>query len=89
MEVANSMDTNSQEENAVPEQGAELIQKLVTLTGMPEELMHEELGGILQQAGEDASTVTLEQLRSAMILYLEQLERESLAAEAADNSTQQ
>jgi hypothetical protein len=63
------------------QQGAPLLETLVSLTGMPEELMHQELGDILHQAGSDASTVTLDQLRHAMILYLEQLEREAQMAE--------
>jgi hypothetical protein len=56
--------------------GQELIRTVVSLTGVPENLMTEELGSILELSGQDANTLTLDQLRQAILVYLESLEKE-------------
>jgi hypothetical protein len=41
------------------------------LTGLPEPLVQQELHEILESAGQNAGSVTLDALREAMLLYLE------------------
>ena len=65
--------------------GKELISELVTATGLPEPLMHEELDGILASSGHSADELTLEQLRSAMVAYLESIHRD-MSNEANDSA---
>jgi hypothetical protein len=56
--------------------GEELISELVTATGLPEPLIHDELQDILDLGGHSAKDLTLDQLRSAMIAYLESVHRD-------------
>jgi hypothetical protein len=71
----------------VPEQiqpcGQELIQKLITLTGLPEPLVNQELEQILGPSSDQTSELTLEELRAAMIQYLEHCQAEFEKEEAA------
>ncbi len=71
----------------VPEQmqpsGQELIQKLVTLTGLPEPLVNQELEQILGPTSHQTNELTLEELRAAMIQYLEHCQAEFEKEEAA------
>ena len=53
--------------------GNALIQKLVTLTELPEPLVQQEVGEILQYSGNLSESLTLDQLRAAMVEYLEAL----------------
>lgn len=64
--------SNRAEQNQVG--GHELIDTVVSLTGLPEGLVQEELGQIIQNAGHSTSTVTLDQLREAMLAYLESVQ---------------
>ena len=57
--------------------GEDLIQTLVSLTGLPEGMANEEMDQILQLSGhqpEKRSDITLDELRAALITYLEALE---------------
>lgn len=54
--------------------GEELIQQLVSASGLPEAAVHSELSEICAVAGQDPGNMTLDQLRAAMLTYLEQLE---------------
>ena len=56
--------------------GRELLEKVAELTGLPEDLAQEELGQIIESAGHSEGTLTLDQLREAMIAYLESLQEE-------------
>ena len=60
-------------ENKMPD-GQDLIEKLVSLTGLPPNLAHGQIDEILQMAGQNPGSVTLEQLREAMLSYLESLQ---------------
>ena len=62
--------------------GQELIQQLVSASGLPEAAVHQELEEICGVAGQDTGELTLDQLRAAMLTYLEKLEMEANAAEA-------
>ncbi len=69
MDVSDRVDPN----------GPELIQTLVTLTAgqeLPEQWVRGEVGKMLENAGHSDDTLTLEQLRHAVIAYLEMLEQE-------------
>jgi hypothetical protein len=61
--------------------GATLIQTVVSLTELPEPLVHQEIDEILQASGHRSESLTLEQLRSAMVSYLEALQAEFVASE--------
>lgn len=67
--------------------GIDLFATVVEGTGLPPELASQELSEILGQSGMNAESLTLEQLRAAMLAYLEafapspeELEAESAAA---------
>lgn len=56
--------------------GERLLQKMIALTGLPEDLIRSELDHILAKAernGHRRETLTLEELRMAMMEYLESL----------------
>ncbi len=66
-------------------EGQDLIQTVVTLTELPEELAHQEVDKILQHSGHASDNLTLEQLRSAMISYLEAMHADMMQ-ESLENS---
>jgi hypothetical protein len=53
--------------------GQELIETVVSLSGLPEMLIRTELNEIVDQSDRVAQELTLDQLRAAMIHYLEQI----------------
>ncbi len=63
------------------QKGSELLDTVASLTGLPEELVQTELHELVTAAGQNAGNITLDQLRQAMLLYLEALaeQEESLA----------
>jgi hypothetical protein len=81
MDVSKTMQTQALAEagTAAPELngtefgGEELIQQVVTLSGLPEDLAHEELDQILKLSGKPSAGLTLDDLRTAMLSYLETL----------------
>jgi hypothetical protein len=78
------MDVSKQKQLKEPQAdpaGAELIQQLVSASGLPEAAVHSELSEICAVAGTDPGNMTLDELRAAMLSYLEQLERESASNE--------
>ena len=66
-------------------EGPELLSTVASLTGLPEPLISEELRQILCENGHETESLTLEQLRHALLGYLESMregfdfEEESLA----------
>jgi hypothetical protein len=70
--------------------GQQLLDTVAELTGLPEPLVQQELHEILESAGQNAGSVTLDALREAMLLYLEAmaepLERAEREEEAKRNS---
>jgi hypothetical protein len=56
--------------------GPELIDQVVTLTGLPDTLVQTELEQILGQAGCNKESLTLDELRTAMLAYLESMQAE-------------
>ena len=64
------MEVSNKHEQAT---GQELLDSVANLTGLPEPLVQQELQQILEGAGQNAGSVTLDELRQAMLLYLESL----------------
>ena len=62
--------------------GEELIQTVVNLSGLPESLAQNEMDRILELSGQNSNNLTLDQLRQAMIAYLESMHEEFAASEA-------
>lgn len=91
MDVSEKPDLESKEALT----GFALTDTVATLTGLPDGLVQQELQELLETAGHDAGSVTLDQLRQAMLLYLEALaqQEESLMdpndplLRASDSST--
>jgi hypothetical protein len=63
--------------------GAELINEVISLTGLPSQELQEELRQIVKNSGHDQESLTLEQLRAAMIAYLEAIQAEHLSNSSA------
>jgi len=66
--------------------GPELIETLIELTGLPKTAMEKEISAIMAQSGKSTDSLTLDDLRGALIEYLEQLsaEEERMILEAAE-----
>jgi hypothetical protein len=67
--------------------GQELIQTVVSLTELPELMIQHELEQILEIPKRNSEDVTIEQLREAMLAYLEQVDKEISAELAASIDT--
>lgn len=70
---------SKEEMNLTTEQGSSLggqtlIQTVVSLTELPETWVHQEMDEILKASGHRSENLTLEQLRAAMISYLEAIQ---------------
>lgn len=51
--------------------GVELINTIVSLTGLPIESVQSEMDHIIKRSGQNAEELTLTQLREALLTYLE------------------
>jgi len=67
--------------------GEELMTAVVEATGLPEQMVKEELHGIIATQGADPKDLTLEQLRSAMIAYLETIHQDLTGSEKTAEPT--
>ncbi|MGK5082796.1 hypothetical protein WDW37_05780 [Bdellovibrionota bacterium FG-1] len=65
--------------------GESLIQQVVSLTELPEMMVHQEVTELLQFSGHSPETLTLEQLRVAMVAYLESIQASFEAEQASKN----
>lgn len=63
------------------QEGHELLETVILLTGLPQELAKQELSRILEKTGRDFSTLTLDDLRQAMAEYLESFQLDDFEAE--------
>lgn len=61
--------------------GHELIETVVSLSGIPAPLMERELEKILETSGHAPADLTLEGLRAALLAYMETLSPEMFAEE--------
>lgn len=57
--------------------GQTLVQIIIELTGLPKEMVHQELIDLLKSRGISPQNLTLDTLREAMFAYLEQVDGES------------
>lgn len=72
MEVSGQdLDSHQRDEEA---EGKNLIQQVTTLTQLPEDWIQTEIHQLLDQSGHDRETVTLEELRSSLLSYLESMQ---------------
>ena len=71
--LGGGMDVSSYESKP---DGQELIQMVVSLTELPEQMIQQELEQILEIPGRNSEDVTIEQLREAMLAYLELVDSE-------------
>ncbi len=65
----------SRAKDGTPE-GAEVLQKVVQLTGMPEEVIDSELCDLLGTSSDSVNNLTLDQLRKVLMNYVESLNEE-------------
>ena len=56
---------------SLPTEGPDLVQTVVSLTGLPEDMVGLELQKVLEQNGCSEETLTLDELRNALLVYLE------------------
>jgi hypothetical protein len=62
-------------------EGAMVLQEVVQMTGVPEEVLGNEISQLLGTTGEGVSEMTLDQLRSVLLNYLETLNEEMTESE--------
>lgn len=53
--------------------GLELLETVVSLTGLPPSLVHKDLDKVLEVSGHERANISLEELRRVMLIYLESL----------------
>ncbi len=53
--------------------GKQLLNDLATATGLPENLITDELGELISRAGLDSQTLTLDDLRGVLAEYLQDI----------------
>lgn len=78
--VASEMDEKKIDEM----KGDDLLQHVANLSGLPEDIAYSELFEVLQKSEKKSQDVTLEDLRSAMLQYLEELQRNIELEESED-----
>ena len=61
---------------SVNSDGAAVIQEIVQMTGLPEEYLDSEIAQLLGTPEESVNHLTLEQLRSVLLNYLETMNEE-------------
>lgn len=62
----------------------ELLSEVASLTGLPVDWVESELTQIVKKSGHTPEQLTLDELRASMLEYLEEMNREMNAQEAAD-----
>ena len=63
--------------------GPELLEMVISLTGLPEQDVQNELEQIFHQSGQSLTDLTLDQLREVLAAYLEAMGPELLAESAS------
>jgi hypothetical protein len=64
--------------------GNRLFKQVTELTGLPEELISEELRGLLERKGIEPDQVTIESLREALADYLAQVALDAVEPNGAE-----
>jgi hypothetical protein len=83
--LKNGDQSGTTREAIMPLEGGDLVKTLLSSTGLPESEVGVELERILDAAGANPSTLTLEQLRAAMLVYLESTLGEAAELPSAEN----
>lgn len=65
---------NSEKISSVELGGQSLVQTIVSLTELPNSLVQQEMNEIIEASGHKTESLTLEQLRVAMLSYLESIQ---------------
>lgn len=86
MDVSNREPKLAKTESEEPA-GQQLLDTLVSLTGLPENLVHNELSEILKPSEASAEEITLDQLRKAMVAYLETFKPQDFEEETDEEVT--
>jgi hypothetical protein len=76
-------------ESSTDVEGQALVEKVVELTGLPGELMEEEVEAILEYSGQEMKDLSLDQLRKAMLDYLEELNLQFLQEFEQEQASQE
>ncbi len=79
-----SKDKSKVIEEVAPGSDSELLTEVASLTGLPVDWVQTELTAIVKKSGHTPEQLTLEELRASMLEYLEEMNREMNAQEAAD-----
>jgi hypothetical protein len=66
--------------------GAAVLQEVVQMTGLPEDILGPQIAQLLGTPGEGVSQLTLDQLRSVLLSYLETVNDEMIESESAQSS---
>ena len=72
--------------------GSKVMQEVVQLTGLPEEYLEKEISSFLGTASESVNEMSLDQLRSVLLNYLETLNdtiEQEIATESNSTLTQE
>lgn len=69
---------------SAPAAESELLTEVASLTGLPVDWVESELTQIVKKSGHAPEQLTLEELRTSMLAYLEEMNREMNAREEAD-----
>jgi len=69
--------------------GQELVEKVIELTEIPDPRMEQEVHAILEYSGQEEQSLTLEQLRKAMLEYLEELNLHFLQEFGEDQASEE
>jgi hypothetical protein len=85
------MEVSDNVKSGESQKGQDLLDTVASLTGLPEDLVQQELQDMITVAGQNPGNVTLEELRKAMLLYLEALalQEEGLLDAESDTYLQQ
>ena len=90
MDVSREKEVSAGEPNAT--EGNDLVRSIVAISGLPDASVRSELMEILSMAKEpnaqspELSSMSLDDLRSAMLVYLESIHADMMAGEADDSA---
>lgn len=65
-------------------EGEQLLEEVASLTGLPLDWVGAELDRIVDTSGHDSKNLTLDELRMAMLQYLDEMQAQLAEQEAAD-----
>lgn len=66
--------------------GQDLVETVVELTGLPQEMVDDEFYEMMRESGFDKESMTLDQLRTVLLQYLESMNAEVMASQHASDA---